>query len=164
MQHTPQDSTVIILGVVGLTVFGLLFPIVVLILLWSWSPDSPIRRYCLRYQTSKSPSNPIKQRDDPGGFIESKNKILLGWLYTEFRVEVYFMSAMHLVHRFFFVAIVSLLVNPALQLLCSVILTSIFAIWFVVTRPYYNDRLNVLQATMYASILIQLGIGQCYYR
>ena len=159
MQHTAQDASVIAMGIAGVIFYGILFPAVIIIMLWSWSPECPLRLSLGR----RHKPLPVKREDDPGGFLLPRNRTLLGWLYGEFRSEVYYMSSMHLVHRFLFCAVVSLVINPAMQLLLSVLLTSVFAIWFIVTRPYYNDRLNVLQAVMYASILIQIGIGTCYY-
>jgi len=128
-------------------------------LLWIWSPESRLRKILGRHHKPL----PVKPDDDPGGFLVPRNRILLGWLYREFRPQLFYMSALHLVHRFFFAAVVSIVINTAFQLLLSVVLTLIFAISFLVTKPYYNDRLNVLQAVMYASVLIQLGLGTCFY-
>ncbi|KAL4542165.1 hypothetical protein Ndes2437B_g06475 [Nannochloris sp. 'desiccata'] len=149
---TMWSSAVIVLGSVGLAFYAILFPLVMFFVLWSWSPDCPYR---------KRPKG-VLQEEDPGDFQAKKSLTLLGWLYSDFRAEVYYMSFMHIPHRLCFAVSVTLITNPGFQLLISIIVTVFFALLFILKVPYYNHRLNVLQITMYTSILLQLALGVCY--
>lgn len=154
--YTLQTTAGICVGAIGLTVYGVLFPLCLVIKLWSMSPDSVIRR------RKKRPEG-ITRLEDDGGFREEKNVQLFGWLYEKFKVERYYMAHMHLLHRFIFIAAVTLLIDPALQLLTSTVITLVFAVLFLVARPYFLTRVNVLQAVLYISIVCVLVCGIGFY-
>jgi Transient receptor potential (TRP) ion channel len=141
------------LSLQGLTVFGVAFTLYVLIMLWRFSPNYPFRTL---------PDGCTAKEKDPGGFIDEHHYKWLGWLYNDFRMEVYYMSAMHLIHRFLFAAVVSLAVMEGMQLLLCTLLTMFFAVLFFSKAPYYSKRLNVLQTVLYTSVLFQFGFGICY--
>lgn len=149
-----QSPAVLALGIIGLVLYAIVFPVFLYIKLYSLSPKWPGRRAVLK----------CKVKEDSGGFREKRNLRMLGWLYAKFRVEHWYMAVAHLLHRFTMTAVISFMVNPGLQLFVSAALTIIVAAFFLITAPYYNRRLNVMQAIMYASVLFQLGFGSCFYR
>ena len=106
------------------------FTLYLILQLWVLSPDCPFR---------KLPSGCRSKDEDPGGFIDKRHRTWLGWLYKDFRMEVYYMSAMHLIHRF------------------------LFAVLFYSKAPYYKNRLNVLQTTLYTSLFFQIGFALCFF-
>ncbi len=152
--YMPQTTSVLVVGAIGLAVLGVAFTLFLMIFLWSFSPDCPFRSL---------PDDVACKEEDPGGFVAPESKQWLDWLYKDFRMEVYYMASMHLVHRFFFAAAVSLIVMYQMQLMVSTLLTILFAAFFFSKQPYYHRRLNVLQTLLYSSICLQLGFGLCFF-
>lgn len=147
--YTNQTTTVIVIGAVGLVLYSLLYPGVIAFQLWKLSPDCPWR---------KRP--PGQSRDeDAGGFREEENITAYGVLYEKFKVEKYYMAFVHLLHRLVFIAIVAVSEDVNLQLLLGILVTMAFAFLFLWTKPYYLQRTNMLQAILYTSVVVQLGIG-----
>lgn len=153
--YTVQTTAVIVVGAVGLVLFSIAFPLFLIIKLWTLSPDSLWRRTLY--------GDTYRRLEDPGGFRKEENIKMLGWLYEKFRVERYYMAHMHLLHRFVFIAAISFVVDPAIQLVLTISFTLMFAALFIMTRPYFLPRLNILQAVLYMSIVFILGCGAAFY-
>jgi hypothetical protein len=75
--YTIQTTTIIVVGAVGLAVYGVIFTLYLIIQLWLLSPDCPFRKLPKIYKSKEK---------DPGGFIDTRHRKWLGWLYKDFRM------------------------------------------------------------------------------
>lgn len=149
--YYKQDTSVIAVGVTGLIILSILFPLFLLIRLASFAPQPKKIKY--------GKDEKVHVSIDHGHFLEAKNQESYGFLFEMFRVELWPVSLLHFLHRFVQIMLIVLISDADIAIYCSFAWNLLFLLFFMVKKPSNEEKVNVCQKANFFSILIMLLTG-----
>lgn len=149
--YYQQDTSVIAVGVTGLVILSILFPLFLLIRLASFAPQPKKIKY--------GKDEKIHVSIDHGHFLEAKNQESYGFLFEMFRVELWPVSLFHFLHRFVQIILIVMISDADIVIYCSLAWNLVFLLFFMVKNPSNEEKVNVCQKANFFSILIMLLTG-----
>eukprot|EP00890_Picochlorum_soloecismus_P001463 jgi/Picsp_1/2317/NSC_05780-R1_extracellular ligand-binding receptor len=149
--YYQQDTSVIAVGVTGLIILSIFFPLFLLIRLASFAPQPKKIKY--------GKDEKIHVSIDHGHFLEAKNQESYGFLFEMFRVELWPVSLFHFLHRFVQIILIVMISDADIAIYCSLAWNLVFLLFFMVKNPSNEEKVNVCHKANFFSILIMLLTG-----